>query len=158
MLCVSSKELAKQFEEPEEVELLEKELADKAKQAPSVFSEAMALRAGNYWPTESRRELIESAIDSLSENGAVDLRGMGVALYKILSLEDHHVIAAITTIQLNPSFPRFGTIKPTDGPDEPEIIPFMAAGILGAMLKLHGASLTHLSALRRGSPSRRWPL
>jgi hypothetical protein len=127
--------LAKKFEEPDDVAALQMELDRARKNVPDVFTEAMQLKPGGCWPAVGRGVLIEGAIDFLAFDGAGELQGKGTGIYKLLSLEEHHVLAGLTGIQLNPGLPAYGTIKAPDGPHEPEIfIPLFAAGVLAAML------------------------
>jgi hypothetical protein len=127
--------LGKQFEESGDVAARQKELDHARENAPDVYAKAMQLKSGRFWPIVGRGALIEEAIASLDVDDSADLQGVGKGLYKLLSLEEHHVLAGLTGIQLDRELPAYGTVKVSDGPDEPQnFSAFFAAVVLEAML------------------------
>ena len=55
-----------------------------------------------------------------------------------MSWDEHHVMAALLSVELNPAKPGFGQVKRQDAPDAPEeYIAMLAVGTLASMLKLY---------------------
>ena len=60
---------------------------------------------------------------------------MGRQLYKLLSWDEHHVMAILLTIELNPAADNCGRVKAYEAFEAPEeFLPFLAAGVMEAML------------------------
>jgi hypothetical protein len=89
---------------------LERELDQHARSAPDGFARASGRT--NYWTDGTRAGLIDAALSSLSRSSEVPApQDLGRQLYKVLSWDDHHVMAALVTIDLAQDSQTLGTIK-----------------------------------------------
>lgn len=123
-------------DDPEELARVEAELAQKSKDVPFAFAEAM--KRNSYWIPKGRAQIVDEAIGAVIKQGGQEPEQTGRDLYKLLSWDGHHVMAAMLSIQLNPKLPRHGCVKQQDAPEDPHIfLPFMATGTLAAMLGLY---------------------
>lgn len=130
------RDFCKELGELEDLAKVDSELAQRKDSIPEAYAEAMNRR--NYWTPIGRAKLVETAIATLIEKGGKKSEGTGKCLYKLLSWDEHHVMAALLAIQVNPNLPDLGTIKKQDAPENPEtFLPFMASGVLAAMLGLY---------------------
>ncbi len=111
------------------------QLEEIGRAVPDAYAEALARQ--NYWTKIGRAQLIENAL--VAATAAAGLGAdLGNRLYKLLSWDEHHVMATLLVIGLDPSAPDFGTVKKQEAPDDPhEFLPFLAAAGLAGMLKLY---------------------
>lgn len=124
-------------EDAEDLEGVELELDVMAQAAPSLYARVEKL--GNYWTTTSRAQLVDSAVTSIfNKVGTKAPNSLGHMLYKMLSWDEHHVMAAGLTIGLNKNEPGYGTILPQTAPEDPEtFLPIVAAMFLDSMLNAY---------------------
>jgi hypothetical protein len=101
--------------------------------APKEYEIAMAKRL--WWADGTRGDLVQDALASMAPS--MEFR-VGSPLYKMLSLEDHHVVSSLVSVETTPESPAFGRVtkwNPVDDPDE-FVYQMAALAIVGA-LKLY---------------------
>jgi len=126
--------LKKWGEDADELTKVEQQLEEKGHLVPGAHR--AALDARNFWTTSGRAELINKALDAaLRGAGVAPDAALGRQLYKLLSWDEHHVMATFLAIELNPESKDYGRVKAYEGFEAPEeFLPFLAAGVLGTML------------------------
>lgn len=114
---------------------LEAEIADRDHSDPT--AKEATTRSRNIWTPLGSAELINIALDKmLSPHTSGETSNVGRQLYKLLSWDEHHVMAAFQRIELHPDSAMRGTVKAFDAIEEPEIfLPIVAAFALGAMVR-----------------------
>jgi hypothetical protein len=101
-----------------------------------------------YWTDLSRRGLVEHGIAAVSRTMGQSLRdGLGKEIYRLLSWDDHHIMATITAIDTYAHSPTVGQIKRPGIVDEPaDFIREQAALALGGALGLYRQRFPRTSA------------
>jgi hypothetical protein len=81
----------------------------------------------------------DAAISGLFANAGVEApNSVGHMLYKVLSWDEHHVMATGLSIGMNPTAPGFGTVLRQNAPENPEeFLPLVAAMLLDGMSKAY---------------------
>ncbi len=128
------REFLKKCGDVEELAKVERELEEKSRLAPRAVKSA--LDAGQYWTVSGRAELVNQALDTALRSSRFEPeKEMGRQLYKLLSWDEHHVMAILLTIELNPAADNCGKVKAFEAFEAPEeFLPFLAAGVMEAML------------------------
>jgi hypothetical protein len=133
-------------DDPSELKRLSTELQAKRDALPHVAELLDACR--HYWTSQSRTDLIEAALsEATRRHGTASYTDLGRQVYKLLSWDDHHVMATLLTIDLAPESPTSGRIKSQDAPFEAaEFIPFLAANLLDDMRQQYEDGITDADA------------
>jgi hypothetical protein len=119
--------------------------------APAEYSRAMASRE-NYW-SGKRAKLVRAGFEAIASlTGMPDPTPVGAQLYKLLSWDDHHVMAPMLNVQTLVNSANFGRVKRSGAVDDPEeFIPQMAAFALGGCLKLYRQAFPEVPSRRRAT-------
>ena len=109
------------------------EFEQKSEDDPAAAAAALAAR--QYWTPKKRAALVEDAMAAaLQAAGSGVTADQGTQLYKLLSWDEHHVMATILAIDLDPDSPTRGQVTEQEVPENPDsFLPFLAAAVLAAM-------------------------
>jgi hypothetical protein len=104
--------------------------------APKEYELAMA--KGLWWTAGTKGELLQDALASVAPS--MDF-SVGSPLYKMLSLEDHHVLSSLVSVDTIPGSSTFGHVtkwNPSDDADE-FVYQMAAVALIGALRRYRKA-------------------
>lgn len=94
----------------DDLEALRKRREEQRAANPAAY--AAAESRSNYWIVTGRKELVERAVSKWPTSDTTSLDGFGRHIYKLMSWDSHHVLAAISCVDLRQESPTFGTVQP----------------------------------------------